>query len=493
MNTIKHITVICLLLSFSSCNDWFDIKPDSQISSNDLYATSKGYHMQINGLYQNLASSQLYAKELAWGFLDVLGQYYTPNNLSNDNYKYINDLNYESDNFKNTVNSIWSSMYHVIADANNIIEFAAKESGEGFRYGESERLRIIGEARAIRAFVHLDLLRMFAPAPKADDGQKYIPYVTDSESTINMPLTVPEILGKIETDLLQAHAEIIQFDTLNTVASESVNNGDEMTYREFFLITWFTDFSAEGVAEFWQYPVFRLNSINVYALLARAYSYAGKLQEAAEIAGEIIDNNNWNWTFEDSWELEDNRKKLSKNTLFSLYNEKNADFYEPYQTVDNALYYRNISGIFSNYEDYRYKYITQPLNSQRVSGKNKKGNADIFFIPILRLTELYYIQGEYLASIHRFNEAADILSYLKESRGDYMSDFSSITVGSDNEIRYENYLKAMLEDARLEYMGEGQSWYMYKRVNRPLYDGAKYTDFGKKYVLPIPDSENVIL
>ena len=69
--------------------------------------------MQANGLYKSLGSSSLYAQELTWGFLDVLGQYYVRQNLDNT-YQQVNDRQYENANVLPIIDGIWSGMYKVL-------------------------------------------------------------------------------------------------------------------------------------------------------------------------------------------------------------------------------------------------------------------------------------------------------------------------------------------------------------------------------------------
>ena len=52
-------------------------------------------------------SSSLYAQELTWGFLDVLGQYYVRQNLDNT-YQRVNDRQYENANVLPIIDRIWS-------------------------------------------------------------------------------------------------------------------------------------------------------------------------------------------------------------------------------------------------------------------------------------------------------------------------------------------------------------------------------------------------
>lgn len=63
---------------------------------------------------------------------------------------------------------------------------------------------ILGEALALRALLHFDLLRMFAPSMEADDGKAYIPYVDAYPVISTTYYANSEILEKIETDLIEA-------------------------------------------------------------------------------------------------------------------------------------------------------------------------------------------------------------------------------------------------------------------------------------------------
>ena len=97
MKTIRYIMGFFLFFTLTSCNDWFEVSPETQVSSDDLYEKGNGFRMQVNGLYKSLGSSSLYAQELTWGFLDVLGQYYVRQNLDNT-YQQVNDRQYENVN-----------------------------------------------------------------------------------------------------------------------------------------------------------------------------------------------------------------------------------------------------------------------------------------------------------------------------------------------------------------------------------------------------------
>ena len=49
MKTYKNILLSSLLLfSLSSCSDWFEVKPENEISKEDLFSTYDGYRTAFN-------------------------------------------------------------------------------------------------------------------------------------------------------------------------------------------------------------------------------------------------------------------------------------------------------------------------------------------------------------------------------------------------------------------------------------------------------------
>lgn len=58
---------VTLLLSLSACNDWLDIDPSDQVSSEKLFESGDGFRNALNGIYIAMSSSELYGRELSWG------------------------------------------------------------------------------------------------------------------------------------------------------------------------------------------------------------------------------------------------------------------------------------------------------------------------------------------------------------------------------------------------------------------------------------------
>ena len=102
-------------------------------------------------------------------------------------------------------------------------------------------------------------------------------------------------------------------------------------------------------------------------------------------------------------------------------------------------------------------------------------------LPVMRMSEVFYIMCEYLAD-NNLTEAISLLNTLKKARG---ADDISTTLTRDA------FLEALYTDATREFIAEGQTFYLYKRLNRSMYNGEYPIDMTGKYIVPLPDSENI--
>ncbi|WP_065220355.1 MULTISPECIES: RagB/SusD family nutrient uptake outer membrane protein [Butyricimonas] len=484
MKTVKYIMGLLVAFSMTGCNDWFDVSPETQISSDDLYSTGDGFRMQVNGIYKSLSAQNLYGKELTWGLVDVLGQYYIKENLDQV-YQDVNDRLYETSDVLSLTDGIWSGMYKVIADCNNIIEHVEKASNSIFENGEGEKCKIHGEALAMRAFIHFDLLRLFAPSPAQNENGTWIPYVKDSESVINNKMTVKQVLENVEQDLLEAHSLMVQWDS---VVSYSKSWREEVIWMWVVMGGYWKSWSDESeYAEFFGHQRSRMNMVSVNALLARVYAYMGEKKKAYDVIEEMLKmgGRGEEWRFDQMDYLPAGECRLLGDVIFNLYNKQVGEYYAPYLTSEHPLYLRNITQVFPsrNQIDGRFEKLLMQIGSDYVSVKNRRTNLDVAYLPVIRKSELYYIKGEYLASVGKVDEAVELLRKVRSARGDISTDdLNTITTEA-------GYIQAMLADARKEFIAEGQSFYMFKRLNLPIFDGKQNIDFRNNNYLPVPKSE----
>lgn len=471
MKIYRFFIAIFLLCGLNSCSDWLDIEPKDTTTETDLFATGDGYRIALNGVYRQMAETGLYGKELSWGFLDVAAQTYKSYLLS-ESPEYATTANYQYTDYrvKPIIEAIWSKAYNNISNCNNVIQRIEQESTSKFAEGEVEKKLIEGEALALRAYLHLDMLRLFAPSMLKDDGRQYIPYVTTYPCTFQPYSTNKEILEKAMTDLKKAKTLVQTFEMIETKWMLTANRIEGTSYPEDL---------------FFAYRGYRMNYYAICALLARVYNYAGMHQEAFDEAGAVIDANGDGGKFfsmTTNGSVASGNIKLYDNVVFCLSNKDLWINYEPYSNgVQNLVLAEwSLTDLFDAVNDTRSQLV-KLTNSNLYSIKNveNKGKLAVYakdIIPMIRLGEMYYIRAEYY---HSKNDDQKAKEELDKLRSGYNCPPDKLTGSFEGEL---------IKEAHREYLGEGQLFYYYKKLNkRPGY--SMQSD--EQFVLPRPDNENL--
>lgn len=140
-------------ITATACSDWLDVQPSTEKDREELVTSDEGYKQMLYGTYINMVGSSLYGHTLSYGLLEGLARNYCKNPVTNFDYK--------DTNSRATIDAIWDKMYNNIANVNSILKDITDHK-ELFSRGEEELIE--GEAYAMRAYMHFDLMRMFAPA-----------------------------------------------------------------------------------------------------------------------------------------------------------------------------------------------------------------------------------------------------------------------------------------------------------------------------------------
>ena len=195
----RTVLLSALLLSSGlvSC-DFLDIDTPGIVNKDKRFENEQGFIDAMNGVYASLADGDLYGEQLSFGFVDEIAQlYYNDYEASETVLNRTYDLKYRDEDVRAKVDAVWSRGYNVIASVNSVLDNAA-----GRDYAILPRIR--GEALAIRAFVHFDLLRLFAPNIGRGD-EEAIPYVEHFSIDPVRRGTVREVYAHIVGDLTEAH------------------------------------------------------------------------------------------------------------------------------------------------------------------------------------------------------------------------------------------------------------------------------------------------
>ena len=506
----KKILFILVMwgMLFSSCTDWLDVTPENSIEEADLFKEATGFQNALNGVYEQMASTKLYGKELSFGMLDAMGRVWC---LQGENFYNIKNYHYyyqagtfaydANDDIKEAIDGVWSTAYTAIANCNNIISNIDKLTGEDFRTGEPERLMIKGEALAARAWLHFDLLRMFAPAPRSNPSGLYIPYVKEFPYYGGQtPLTVEETMEAIEVDLKAAQEMIMAYDTLD-LAHRAMLSGYNRFKGDFSTAVSGNDGSTVEMLPFYYYRGYRINALAVTGLMARFYSYWGgdKHSLAAANAQKVVDflvypeekrpaleyvsiDARWNPDF-----------KFSEDLIFCLsYPTLMTDYTEFATSSSNACltiskYDEIWNDDFADAGDYRLVMIYDdqgdymPLKNV----PSKTGDAEVLakiedMVPMIRMSEMHFVLAEYYASIGQWAKAAEFITKVRVGR----NCDGSVDLGITD---METFKARLLGEVRREFFAEGQTFFYYKKYGEKLIKDMNLDSF----VVPTPDSENI--
>jgi hypothetical protein len=102
--------------------------------------------------------------------------------------------------------------------------------------------------------------------------------------------------------------------------------------------------------------------------------------------------------------------------------------------------------------------------------------------PALRLSELYYIAAECTFDTDP-EKAWTYFNTVRFNRG--------IGRKITGETSKDVFMNELVKECRKEFFAEGQIFYMYKRLNRPVkgFGGSSYPATNRMFVIPLPDDE----
>ncbi|WP_207424347.1 RagB/SusD family nutrient uptake outer membrane protein [Desertivirga brevis] len=458
----SYLIILTGLVSLSSCDKWLDVKPKSQVESEVAFKEEQGFKDALTGIYVGLTDNSLYGKELTYGMADVLGRQYTQ--LTGP-YTQFNTYSYTNDTVKTRVNAVWNKMYKNIANANNLIT-NIKAADPALFTGTNQKV-ITGEALALRAFMHFDLLRLFAPAPASNGGSTAIaiPYVTTFGVESVSRGTVNEVITKLLGDLSAASLALKDADPIvsgSRVPSTSTGFLRNRTYK--------------------------FNYYAVKALMARVYLYAGDKVNALAAAKEVIDSGVFPFV-PSSAVISGADRVFVPELIFSLnINNLHTQAVTYFNADATSLLSRLESEYSSDFDndvnDYRYIYGsgTTPGNFRRFPTKLLSSTllANNFKMPVIRVSELYLIAAECLKESNP-SAAADFINKVRTARNSRSSVSSTATPADIQTQVFKEY--------RREFVAEGQLFYYYKRLNVATIEYSGINAGNSIYVLPLPDDE----
>ena len=481
----KYILFILLVpsLLLSSCENWLQVDPDDRIMEEKLFSTREGFMVALNGVYIEMSSSTLYGGSMLCSLTDVLAQYYTAAMDYESSWSMYSEFEYDQEKVKETYQSIWEKYYSLIVNCNTILEHC--DEGKDV-LGEKYYNVVKGEALALRAFFHFEVLRVWGPSFKEDKEMVCIPYSEDSKVEVKPLLAASVIYEKLKADLLAAEALLAKSDPIITegvlFSAGGYGEGNDMRYRNL-----------------------RLNYYAVQALMARVALYCDDAPLALEYARKVVEEvqqegaEKFPFTPRD-FSLQD--RVFQSELLFAQYNISRINIYKNYFSNDlsDVSVLRVEDGILpSMYDetDYRYqhhysklkspsgqeqyyfvKYTNVTVSSSDPEDAIKKEHR--YLVPMIRISEMYYIIAECEPNPQ---EGLKALNKVRNARG--IKDLTDAAMLADE----------LEKEYKREFIGEGQLFFYYKRLAKEeiVYDEDSWsgtvTMSTAKYVPELPDSE----
>jgi len=469
MKKIINILILAVSLVFTtSCDDFLDITPDGQVKRDELLNTKDGIEEAIYGVYAQLRSNSLYGQELSYSYLEIMAQ--TLDCYGNDAITALSNYDYEYSTVEYVFESVWTEMYKNISNVNSILNSPLIENATEYPYTVYR-----GEALGLRAFMHFDLMRIYAEQITVNPEADGIPYAT--EFSLNTP-----DFEKLAKNYEHIIADLKEAEELLAGEDQYANSAVFMQDRQI-----------------------HFNLYAVQATLARVYLTMGDKENAYIYAKKVIDNSGR--TLNNKIDLVgDVAGVLSKKeTIFGVYF---AGFYNNVSTKlqQTSSYYSldprdDIMDIYNEEADGLDYRVNAYFTSVELGGSERirlskltdiyelQGIASsrptdlILGINMIRIPEMYYICAECLLDSD-YDKALEYFDAVLVSRG--LEPMANRTEGSTLTQELINL------DRYKEFVGEGQTFFNMKRQNLPIksVDGIKtYQPSTAIYVVPIPDSE----
>lgn len=488
---LKYLYLITCMLLLISCKKFLDVQPESDVTKEQLFSTEDGFKEALNGVYTYCSSMDLYGGNLTFSNLDMIAQNYEFTDLYSQD---IAAFKYTSPQWISKADQIWINAYKAIGNCNAILEVIDQK--KTIFQGKNYEL-IKGEALTLRAYLHFDVLRMYAPSFKNNPSAKAIPYVTAVAITATPFSNVTQVLDKVIADLTAAKTLLKVADPI--LAADYIVGYPDKTYPDGTAETAKSS-ETKNPSLFLQNRRHRMNYYSTCGELARAYLYKGELSNSLSNAREVIESKKFPWARQvDVF----NTNKEQRDKIF--YPELISAWYVPAASMEHVKErFSNANAAFRptivqkdliyelgsvGAEDWRYRQwfiddlIAKRANLQKYTwNATPDRNLHPVVAPALRLSEMFYIAAEASFDTNP-TQATAYVDSVRIHRG--------IPVFLSKTISKADFIKKLTEEARKEFYGESQIFYMRKRLNLDIVNtnGMIYPASDKIFVFPMPLDE----
>lgn len=453
----RYLLLAIITFGLCSCNEWLEATSSTQFKADALLGSEEGFQDALTGAYIKMGSISAYGGNLTWKYNDLTTYPYLPF-TSQQVINFQNHV-YDNINVKNEIDATWLALYNAIANVNFILDNI--DSRRDVFTSQKKMNWIKGECLAIRAFCHFDLMRLFGTWEwgNGNESKLAVPYVLHYSAEITPQKSYSETVDLLMSDI-EGALELLSDDPITG------NIPDDFDFTV----------NADG---YWNNRNLHLNLYAVEALLARVYMWQQDYARAEETAREVVDecfaaeavswvdvdkivstasNDQKDWTF--------STEHIFTLEVTGLY-EKASGFILPTaggtgdgtcrldQTFCEAQLFPTLSeegledirGTVSQLRYFAGSYVSNKLYGSSSSIFRNK-------MPMLKISEMYYILAECSARDGRKAEALTYMDEVRTHRG-ITSNYADST----------DAMQQLFWEYMREFINEGQFFYYLKRDN----------------------------
>ena len=461
---LKTICLLFTVFCFCACDDFLDEKPQSNFTQEGTGEEN------LVSKYTSLADAEAELLGAYNSFKDDIFQQenFMVNDVQSDNCYVGGDGTNEeaidlvklySTNVK--VKQIWEKYFSMSGSATNVVENT--KLMEASAINDTDRNRIIAEAKFIRAWAFFDMVRLWGDLPMV---LQLIPTITADNLDTWYPVLYPE-----RTPEDEVYAQIIEdLDEQGTIKYlDSQNKG-----------------------------VFKATKGAAYGLLAKVLATRGakssrdynKVLEYCNLS--IAEGYQLVSDFEDLWRPDN---KFTTESIFEVYYTAESPNWAYWTLLkemeDGTVTWRRyctptheLVAKFDKARDTRYASsiiwkaapydVYYPANNYPFSYKIREKSSDII---LMRLADILLLKAEALVELNRSDEAIDIVNKIRERAGLGASSLNRDMAQSNARLAVEN-------ERQLELYMEGQRWYDLVRNERMLEVMRKHKDKNGNVLFP---------
>jgi hypothetical protein len=464
MKTINRsikVIVTSLVILISSC-DVVNIDPTHILDGGNAFRSMSDVDQHLTGVYSSFRGGNYYGS--SYGVLaDMMADDIAENVESLGNFRQVVDWTYVAND--GIVAGAWITPYATISDANLVIANVEKFEEEA----EGQKARIKGQALAIRALAHFDLLRYFAQSYDRNSTTLAVPIKLNNSITTPSRNTVQEVYDQIYDDLDEAKT------LLSGSLDEDINTASSRTRIDEIVV----DAIQARVALYAKdYPTAISSATDVINSSLGLASQANfpSIWNADAVANEVI----WSIAFLPGQGQPGGNVFFSINNRLSFIPSQAAlDLYDAANDVRYDAYFS---------DDLTLPGRTGQIAPIKYLGRNGATDGNVNY-KAFRVAEMYLIRAEAYA-----NSTQDALA---------MADLNTLRAARITGYVNENLAGAILksaiaEERRKELFIEGHRWFDLRRAGLSITRGAdclapttqcQLPSTSHRWVWPIPQTE----